>query len=457
MTMKHVASLVLAVASMALLECAVAAVSAEEAQKLGNNLTPWGAEKQGNADGTIPEYTGGMTKPPANYVEGSGKWVDPFPDEKPLLSIDATNVAQYAAQVTPGVQELIRRWPDSYRINVYPTHRTQPQMSAARAEATYRNATNPTCTTTGGGVGIEGCSGGVPFPIPKTGNEAMWNHLLSERDAGGYLARGTNLVVDAAGNLSTPQDWALEAEYAYWAGTNTDYYYRRITTTLAPPRMAGGKNLIWYPLAFDQKDQRSWSYSTGQRRVRLAPEYTYDTPITNLGGVLFYDEANMFAGRMDRFDFKLVGKQEMYVPYNSFRAVMAPREKLIGKNHILPESVRWELHRVWVVEATLKEGVRHAASKRRYYLDEDSWMIVASEGYDQAGKIFRVLLGNTAPNYITGVGGVDFNSSVTVYDLARGGYCQVAWMGDPKNFYKPVGKFPSTTFAPEVMAGRGVR
>ncbi len=456
--MKTKAALSVAILSALAIGSSYAAVSAEEAAKLGTTLTPWGAEKQGNADGTIPEYTGGMTKPPANYVVGSGKWVDPFAAEKPLYSIDSKNVSQYADKLTPGVQELIKRWPDTYRVDVYPTHRTYPQMSAERAAATLKNATNPECKTTSNGVGITGCSIGVPFPIPKDGYQAMWNHLLRERPADGGEGRGTNLVVDSAGNLATPQQFSFVGGAPYQSG-GSDYYYYSQTTTLAPARDSGNKLLIWYPMRYDEKDQRTWSYSTGQRRVRLAPEFSYDTPITQLGGVLYFDEANMFAGRMDRFDFKLIGKKEMIVPSNSYKTVTAPIDSLIGKQHINPDEMRWELHRVWVVEATLKDGMRHAASKRYYYLDEDSWYIVASEGYDQAGKVFRVLLSHAGANYVSGVGTNDFVSCLTGYDLARGGYTFVASAGDPKAYYKLLAKneIPNNAFTPEAMAGRGVR
>ncbi|MFW3895203.1 DUF1329 domain-containing protein [Pseudomonas bharatica] len=447
--------------SLTLLSCFAlsshaATVSPQEAGKLGTSLLPWGAEKAGNADGSIPAYTGGMTKPPAGYVEGSGKWIDPFADEKPLYSIDSKNVAQYADKLTAGTQELIRRWPDTFRVDVYQSHRTYPQMSAERAATSIKNATDPECKTVADGVGLAGCVGGVPFPIPKSGYEAMWNHLLRERNPGGFEGRGTNLVVDSAGNLATPQVFNVSTDSPFWT-SGGDYYYRTLTSTLSPARDSGNKILLWYPLRYDQKDQRSWSYSTGQRRVRLAPEFSYDTPVTPLGGVLYFDEANMFNGRMDRFDYKLVGKKEMIVPYNAYKTALAPIDKIIGKKHANPDVGRWELHRVWVVEATLKNGMRHAASKRYYYLDEDSWSIVASEGYDQAGKIFRVLFSCFGANYVSGIGVVDFVSGLTGYDLARGGYTVVANFGDPKSYYKPVASHPANVFTPEAMAGRGVR
>ena len=59
---------------------ALAKVSPEQAAKLGNELTPVGAIRAGNSDGSIPEWTGGMTKPPAGYKGEGTTRIDPFSD-----------------------------------------------------------------------------------------------------------------------------------------------------------------------------------------------------------------------------------------------------------------------------------------------------------------------------------------------------------------------------------------
>lgn len=158
---------------------AIAAVTAEEAKQLGTTLTAFGAEKAASADGAIPEYAGGLTKPPADFVPNSGKWPDPFKDEKPLLSVNAANMAQYADQLTPGVQALLQRFPD-YRLDVYPTHRTMhyPQWVL---DNTAKNATSAKLVGKIEGDGVEGAFGGIPFPIPKSGYEVMWNAQLPFR------------------------------------------------------------------------------------------------------------------------------------------------------------------------------------------------------------------------------------------------------------------------------------
>src|SRR5690606_5699841 len=134
----------------------------------------------------------------------------------------------------------------------------------------------------------------------------------------------------------------------------------------------------------DLQDTRAWSYIPGQRRVRQAPEFTYDT-VSTLSGVLLFDEINGFDGKMDRFDFELVGRKEMIVPYNAYRRwAGAAQDSYVG-SLVKPELRRYELHRVWVVEATLKEGKRHTQKKKVFYLDEDSWTMLAYEAYDHQG------------------------------------------------------------------------
>lgn len=443
---------------------ALAAPTAEQIKQLGTTLTPWGAEIAGNKDGTIPAYTGGVKKAPAGANAEEGRWADPFADDKVVHSIDAKNMAQYGDKVAPGLQALMKRYP-SFRIDVYPTHRSYPAQPKAFADAAMANAKNAECKTVSEGVGIRGCVKSIPFPIPSTGYEAMWNHQLRVKPIA-YANSANNLVVDGAGTAQAPYSYIGVAENPYndsaekaYEGIG-EYYYRGFTKTTAPAREAGNTSLIWYPLKYDEGSSRVWTYSTGQRRVRLAPEFAYDTPVGQLAGVIFYDEAQMFSGRMDKFDFKLLGRKEIYVPYNSYKALFSPIEKIGGKNFIDPDVVRFELHRVWVVEATLKAGQRHAASKRHYYIDEDSWHVLMSEGFDQGGKIFRVQLSNTMPNYFTSEGLIDFVTSSQAYDLTKGSYAYISSYGTPNSYYKVFAsrssKF-SAQFSPEAVAAAGVR
>lgn len=80
---------------------ALAATSAQELARLGNDATPVGAEKAGNKDGTIPAWDGGIVKAPAGFNPDAGH-LDPFAGEKPAYTITGANMAQYKDKLTPG-------------------------------------------------------------------------------------------------------------------------------------------------------------------------------------------------------------------------------------------------------------------------------------------------------------------------------------------------------------------
>ncbi|MNY42797.1 hypothetical protein D3C86_1777200 [compost metagenome] len=142
----------------------------------------------------------------------------------------------------------------------------------------------------------------------------------------------------------------------------------------------------------DADKTATWTYLPGQRRVRRLPNACCDTPTPATAGVMSFDELYVFSGRMDRFDWKLVGKREMYIPYNANRILSLDKTPdLFAEHHLKPENIRWELHRVWVVEATLKPGKRHVMSKSTYYLDEDTWAAVLGERYDAKGQLLSLI------------------------------------------------------------------
>jgi hypothetical protein len=450
-----------AVASIIALQfcSAHAAVSAEEAQQLKGPLTPFGAIKAGNAEGTIPEYKGGLTSAPAGFDPKSGLWPDPFKDEQPVLKITPQNMAQYSDKLTGGAQALLKRYP-SYRMDVYPTHRSMHYPEWV-LENTLKNATNAKLVGTSTGDGVEGAVGGVPFPIPQNGYEVMWNNNLSFQRIQTEASNIGQYLMDSAGRRTQLPVIRQNQYSAYYGdgqkGAASTLYNQTSADISAPPTMAGTAFLITYPLNYSTADQQTWLYSPGQRRVRLSPDFKYDTPNAQNGGVVFWDELQLFRGRMDRFDMKLVGRKEMYVPYNNYRRVSLPVDDVYGKEHLNPDALRWELHRVWVVEATLKPGARHAYSKRVFYFDEDNWGLVGADGYDQDGKIWRV--GMTFQfNFYDGGGGV-FSSGTSFNDLQKGNY--FAYLsptanGAPKVFAYDKQVNPSS-FTASGLSGQGLR
>lgn len=374
---------------------AAAAVSAEEAARLGKDLTPVGAERAGNADGTIPEWAGGMTTPPAGYQPG-GSRIDPFADEQPVFVIDAGNFQQYADKLTQGQKALFEKYPDSFKMPVYPTHRTAAAPEFVY-EATKANATRAELIS--GGNGVDKAYGGYPFPIPKNGNEVIWNHLLRWLGEGAFK-KYAYFTVYPSGEKSVGAGDLWET-YPYYdakgslASFEGDFFHLMLEYSL-PVRRKGEVILVRDPVNMANNPRQAWQYIPGQRRVRRAPTIAFDTPHVQFSGQATYDDSFMYNGSPERYDWNLIGKREVYIPYNNNGLVVAAEkgdseiEKIATPRHPNPDYLRWELHRVWEVEATLKEGKRHTYGKRTFYIDEDSWAAVATDIYDGRGELWRV-------------------------------------------------------------------
>lgn len=422
-----------------LAQASFAAVTAEEAKQLGTTLTEFGAEKAGNKDGSIPAYTGGLAKLPNYNRETMPHYIDPYKDEKPLYSISAKNMAQYEAMLTPGNKALLTTFPD-FRIDVYQAHRSvryQPWV----VQNTLKNATTAKLAGEIEGDAVSGADKGnkpfpgVFFPIPKNGYEVMWNYKMHNKPAATHMIANAYLV-DTAGGVSAMSvpDETFVAPWYDVKGTMRAQAFDGIlgfnATQIAPPSAAGIVFLNFYLSDAENNGQRVWFYTPGQRRVRAAPEFAYDVPIAAYGGAILWDEIFGFVGRLDRFDFKLVGKKEMIVPYNMFRMTntMTSKEEYLGPKFVKPEAMRYEKHRVWVVDATRKANARHVYSRRTFYVDEDCWCLTSQETYDNAGKLWRVFHDTTFPTY--DIGGVNGFGWIT-YDLIKGNYFTTNMTGEP--------------------------
>ncbi|MDY0013108.1 MAG: DUF1329 domain-containing protein [Rhodocyclaceae bacterium] len=439
---------------------AQAAVSAEEAKQLGANLTLFGSEKAANKDGSIPAYTGGLptTTAPAGFVPNSGRWADPFASEKPLYSITADNVAKYADKLSEGMQEFIKRTP-GFRVDVYPTHRSV-NLPKYVLDNTVANATR--AKTSNNNLVLEGAIGGIPFPIPKNGYEAMWNHLLRYAGAGqDYYAR--NWYVDANGKQIMAGDFHYSASWPYYheGATAEDlknaggWYFKVAYNFVGPARNVGDCTLFMDNMDPIEQPRRAWGYSASTRRVRLSPDVAYDTPIATTGGVKTYDDAELFLGKMDRFDFKLVGKREVLLPYNAYKAQFFEKpDTLMGPKFVNPDAVRWELHRVWVVEAKLKPEFRHTYSKRVFYLDEDWSGAGLTEMWDGSGKLFRWGAQSMVQLYDAQVPVAKFSFQ---YDMSTGLYSLSQEMSEGKTGIYPKGPLPQNLFKPDALAARSGR
>ncbi|MFW8589737.1 DUF1329 domain-containing protein [Glaciecola sp. 2405UD65-10] len=379
-----------------------AKVSEEEAAKLGQSLTPLGAEKAGNADNSIPAWTGGITSAPAGYSKGDFH-IDPFPEDKVLFTITGGNYKEYSEFLSDGQKKLFEAYPDTYQMPVYQSRRTASNPQEVY-DATKKNALNADLLE--GGNGLKGATLGIPFPIPKTGIEAIWNHTLRYRGES-VERKGGQAAVTAGGDYNVIGfNEQLMIKYAEPDMTpekltedNILFMFKQSVTK--PARLAGTALLVHETVDQVKQPRQAWTYNTGQRRVRRAPNIAYDAPGTQADGLRTTDDFDMFNGSPNRYNWELKGKQEMYIAYNNYalHSDKVEYEDILHTGHVNPALTRYEKHRVWVVEATLKEEFRHVYQKRVFYIDEDSWQVHVADMYDNRGDLYRVAIAHGVNYY----------------------------------------------------------
>jgi len=370
-----------------------AKTSAADADKLGKELTPMGAVQAANKDGSIPEWTGGITKVPTGYQVGDHH-LDPYPNDKVQYSITAKNVADYKNLLTPGQIKLFSLYPETFKMHIYQTRR-----SASYPKHVYKavkvNATRAELVE--GGNGIKGAAVGIPFPIPENGLEAIWNHIVRYRGKA-VVREGGQVAPTASGDYTyIGFDEQLLLPYnvegttpAELEKTNILFKFKQKVTE--PARLAGTALLVHETMDQIKTPRQAWTYNTGQRRVRRAPNVAYDAPGSASDGLRLTDDFDMYNGAPNRYNWTLKGKQELLIPYNDYRlhSDKLNYDDIIQPGHINPDLVRYEKHRVWVVEANLKNNTRHTYKKRVFYIDEDSWQVAIADIYDNRDELYRV-------------------------------------------------------------------
>jgi len=386
-----------------------------EAATLGKELTPIGAERAGNKDGSVPAWS-------ADELSDSEhlQWMQRISVEQPLYEINAGNMDQYKNLLAPGLQQMLQRYSDSFVVPVYKSYRTAREPKWVD-DFTRRNLTDARISESGDE--LLAAWPGTPFPIPKTPYEVMWNHqtrwtgvhiklhLFENTIYPSRLVDSLETQIDIYShfhdrNRTTPElDW------------QNVYYFSHI---LGPPSLAGGGLLIHDSLQPIRKPRQSWIYIAGERRMRRTPATGYDSPLFN-SEIRVADEIDIFNGPLDRYDWELKGKREMLIPYNNqkmrYNRCDDPQSMLSG--HLTPQAMRFEKHRVWVVESRLKPGKRHMYQRRTFYLDEDTWSIVMVDIYDRDDDLWRFTLRFSA--YYEEMPGM-FSSLDAFHDLKSGVY-----------------------------------
>lgn len=414
-------------------------------------MTPFGAIRAGNEAGTIPDWVGGVSTPPVGFVRG-GAHPNPFAGEAKLFSITAQTMQRYVAQLTPGIQAMLSQYP-GYRIDVYPSHRSfaaPPEILAAAQANIGRARLSPD------GNGVSGAYTTIPFPRPQSGLEAVWDHLLRWRGYQAHFTAYTANPTPSGDYTLLKNETKIMFPYARGGGSDAGVLSYYMIRTLSPPLYAGTMTLAIDHVDPGAHPRDAWIYSPGEQRVRRAPEVNFDTPNLQSDSLMTDDDLDLFNGSPERYDWKLVGRREYYVPYNDYD-LDDPRHdnaEILKPSFINPDLMRWELHRVWVVDATLKPGSHHIYLRRTFYFDEDSYEGLLADEYDRRGQIWRV--GTGAPICYYELPMLT-NSANIFYDLPSRRYTARGLRNRDTflDFFEPVMR-PSD-FTPEALRQSGVR
>ena len=446
-------------AAAAALAFSVSSIASEDS--VSAELTPSGAVKAGNSVGTIPAWTGGMATP-AGWKPGEDRGAfSPFKAEKPLFTIDASNVDKYAANLTPGqIQELKQN--SGYRMDVYPTHRTcgLPEFAT---QNTLKNAGHAKIAADGTSLAVADLPG-VPFPKPASGIEAMWNFLARYQGVGlnatmtTYISprSGSSDPIIVRGPVTT--FWPTGAKGTTTPNQVNDVYSAVWGGTDEPAALAGQG---FVQTMYFGKGPDSFFYFVGQRRVRRMPTYDHDAPLIGYDNQYLNDQVSLFNGNPDRYDWKIIGHKEIYAPYNAFAMYNAKTkiEDAAGPHSLVPAVRRYELHRVLEIEGTVKAGMRNISPTRTLYLDEDSWIALAGDSFDSTGKIWKVAEMFPIPVWELGACAA---TAIEMYDTGSGRYLvdavpfstgkQYVWSQDGKG-----GQFDMTYYTPDSLQSRSER
>lgn len=433
-------------------------LSASESANGGSRgFTPVGAERGGSADGRIPAWTGGLGEAdwPAGFRPGQ-RLVDPYAGDEPLYVIDASNWQQHQQDLSLGHRALLQRYPD-YRMKVYPSRRSVAYPQGIY-EATQANRGRAKLV---GSDALTGARLGFPFPSPGNGVEVMWNHRVRYRgDALRSLTRQAVVLADGSRGEQFQQTELVLFNYANLdnpanlAEQNTLLYY---LTTFS----AGSGDMAFTALVHESansmtRERGIWVIPKGISKMFRIPPVGYDNPFPGSGGIAFVDMVDMYNGAFDRYDWKILGKREFLLPYNAYRLndASAPNESLLQTGFMNPQRARYEMHRVWLIEANERGGQRHSFGARRFYIDEDSWNVVLVENYDRAGALWRFQEGHLLPHYDR----LWANAApVVTYDLKDGRYFINRMSNDDPWIEQDPQQFSSRDFTPASVRARYMR
>lgn len=413
--------------TQALISAALAALLVDTVQAgpgpeaLGDTLTPNGAQMAGNADGSIPEWSGRWLGAPP-HVDYDGSYnPDPYADDEPLFTITADNMDEHADRLGEGQKALFRQYPDSFRMHVYPTRRDFRQPDSVY-EDIRRNAEQARLSNNG--LTLEGAYGGVAFPIPQNGDHLIYN-VLTSSPAWFIEAPQVSRYVRARGSATRSRvELRVHNPYSGYVGRDNwqdgDIYAYSISEQIEPARERGVITFTRNTFDHAGSHREAWQWDPGIRRLRRAPDVQHDYPVTI--GPRVVDEQNGFNGSPERFEWRKVGTREVFVPFHNYRLddrSLRYDDLTATTGHPDPEYIRYELRRVWVLEGHLRDGMRHVYGMRRFYIEEDSWFNVMADMYDRRGELWR--MSYSATIYAYDAKGY-FNNVSMYHDFQEGSY-----------------------------------
>lgn len=451
--MKRTTFLVSALAISAIATSALAKVPEAQVNRLGNDLTPMGSEKAG--EGNIPAWTGGLQTVPGNVTYKPGdKLANPFASDAVKYTVTGQNMGQYEALLTPGYQAMLKTYP-SYKMNVYETRRTCA-FPDRYYEATKRNA--QVGELVGGGSGVSEGIFGTPFPIANNALEMIWNHALRYRSfksvrqfAAAPVTRGGDYTLQIVQDEAIIT-WSDPSKQRAEDLNNISLYY--ISNTIAPARAAGNVILVYEALNAQVQPRQAWQYSPGTRRVRRAPNISYDNPGTNSDGLSTSDAFDGFNGAPDRYDWTVLGKNVRLVSANGYEGEATPYRDYLQAAHLNQDKVRYEERRVWEFEAKLRPNTRHVYARRVYHNEEDAWQIASAELYDGRGQLWRMQELHQIQRYNVPLCG---SAAEIVYDLQAGRYLALSMQNEepPANYFAD--ELDPSRYTPNSIRQLGVR
>ena len=323
-----------------------------------------------------------ITSPISTYNEVENSYPDPFLNDEIIFTIDGNNYQSYAAEIlTPGQIEMFKTYPDSFKMNIYPSRRS----CAVPPEVI--NLTVGNAELIDEGEGLIGVVGSIPFPKPTEALHHVWNHILRYRGVDIY-GSSPFYIINADGSSTYGAGEAIAKNYWNPFVRNDKGLQGMIMSKVThPPRLADASVLVIESLNALKTPRRAWAYNPGTRRVRRAPDIAYDYKPSANQGLTTTDQFDGFNGAKDRYEWTFIGTQKRLMPYNAYKFHETKIEDILTPYHVNQDYLRYELVTVNVVQADLKPDKRHILPHRTMYFDLDSHNMLVEETFDGKKEI----------------------------------------------------------------------